>query len=202
MLSISSCPCRRYPPYGRYNRGRWPRNPSLSEVEPVSLNAANSRRERVGQGRRPGRHFRRGQPVSPDRDWPISGLRRQSRGKLKTIPTAPGNRSCVGLRGGAGRTQTGNQAIMEPEAIHDGGRRIIAQSLGRQDCGPIDKGQPAPAPSDLGERLNAARYDPRPRRAPWLREENGVPGLLFERRLGLGLMQDSLDGRERLRVPR
>ena len=49
--------------------------------------------------------------------------------------------------------------------------------------------------SDLGERLNAARcevIDPRPR----LRygEKNCVAGLLFERRLGFGLMQDSLDG--------
>jgi hypothetical protein len=33
-------------------------------------------------------------------------------------------------------------------------------------------------------------------------EENRVPGLRFERRLGLGLIQNSLNGRERLRGPR
>jgi hypothetical protein len=37
----------------------------------------------------------------------------QSRGELKTIPSAPGNRSCAGLRGGAGRTRTSNQTIMD-----------------------------------------------------------------------------------------
>jgi hypothetical protein len=51
---------------------------------------------------------------------------------------------------------------------------------------------------DLGERLNANRckiVDP----GAGLRygEENRVPGL--EHWLGLGLMQDSLNGRERLR---
>jgi hypothetical protein len=40
----------------------------------------------------------------------VSG--QQSRGMLKTIPTAPGNRSCAGLRGGAGRTRNRSQAIM------------------------------------------------------------------------------------------
>jgi hypothetical protein len=53
--------------------------------------------------------------------------RQQSRGMLKTIPTAPGNRSCAGLRGGAGRTRTCNQAIMrrysEHERLH-GTRRV------------------------------------------------------------------------------
>jgi hypothetical protein len=34
----------------------------------------------------------------------------------------------------------------KPE-LHDGGLRIIAPSLGRQDCGPIDMAAPAPAPS-------------------------------------------------------
>jgi hypothetical protein len=47
-----------------------------------------------------------------DRDRTMPRLRRQSRGKSKTIPTAPGNRNCAGLRGGAGRTQTGRQTIM------------------------------------------------------------------------------------------
>jgi hypothetical protein len=42
-------------------------------------------------------------PIPRDRDWDLSRLVRQSPGKLKTIPPAPGNRSCAGLRGG-GRT--------------------------------------------------------------------------------------------------
>ena len=37
---------------------------------------------------------------SSDRDQAIPGLWRQSRGKLKTIPTAPENRIWAGLRGG------------------------------------------------------------------------------------------------------
>jgi hypothetical protein len=43
-------------------------------------------------------------------------LQRQSHGKSKTIPLAPGNRICAGLRGGAGRTRTCNQAIMSAAA--------------------------------------------------------------------------------------
>jgi hypothetical protein len=39
-------------------------------------------------------------------------LLRQSRGKSKTVQTAPGKHFCAGLPGGAGRTQTGNQPIM------------------------------------------------------------------------------------------
>jgi hypothetical protein len=56
---------------------------------------------------------------------------------------------------------------------------------------------------NLGERLNAARCDiVDPGSRLGYGEENRPPGLLFERRLGLRLMQDSLDGRERLRRPR
>jgi hypothetical protein len=47
-------------------------------------------------------------------DRAILLLRRQIRGKSKTIPTAAGNRICAGLRGGAGRTQTDNHVIMSP----------------------------------------------------------------------------------------
>ena len=51
---------------------------------------------------------------------------------------------------------------------------------------------------DLGERPNAARCDiVDPGARLGYGEENRVPGLLFERRLGPGLMQDSFDGRER-----
>jgi hypothetical protein len=93
-------------------------NPSLSSVEPVSVRDANSCREKVGRGQRPGRDFGGDLPILPDRDWPLSGLSRQSPGKLKTIPPASGNRNCAGLRGGAGRTQTSNQPIMWPKGNH------------------------------------------------------------------------------------
>jgi hypothetical protein len=62
---------------------------------------------------------------------------------------------------------------------------------------------PAVTVRDLGERLNAARYEVvDPGAGLGYGEENGVPGLLFERWLGLGLMQNSLDGSERWRAPR
>ena len=51
---------------------------------------------------------------------------------------------------------------------------------------------------DLAERLDAARCDiVDPGASLGYGEENRVPGLLFERRPGLGLMQNSLDGSER-----
>jgi hypothetical protein len=55
-----------------------------------------------------------------DRDRAIPCLWRQSRGKSKAIPTAPGNRICAGLRGGAGRTRTGNQPIMGLKGSYQG----------------------------------------------------------------------------------
>jgi hypothetical protein len=58
--------------------------------------------------------FRRRKPIARDRDRAVPHLRLQSHGKLKAIPNAPGKRLCAGLGGGAGRTQTGNQVIMEP----------------------------------------------------------------------------------------
>jgi hypothetical protein len=39
-------------------------------------------------------------------------LRRQSRGRSKTIPNAPGNRICAGPRGGAGRTRITDHVVM------------------------------------------------------------------------------------------
>ena len=56
---------------------------------------------------------------------------------------------------------------------------------------------------DFGERVNAARRDiVNPGASLGYGEENSAPSLLFERRLGLGLMQDSLDGSERWHAPR
>jgi hypothetical protein len=122
-------------------------NPSQSAAEPVSVRAGNSRRETVWRGQRLGRHFSRYRPISGDRDRAIPGLRRQSRGKSKTIPTAPGNRICAGLGGGAGRTQTDNHAIMSPKVTIIGHCRAFAPRFGRRDCGPIDRAPPAQAPS-------------------------------------------------------
>jgi hypothetical protein len=45
-------------------------------------------------------HFGRLGPIPGDRDRALPRLRRQSRGKSKTIPAAPENRSCAGVRGG------------------------------------------------------------------------------------------------------
>jgi hypothetical protein len=58
---------------------------------------------------------------------------RECRGNLGVLPKTAGDRICVGLRGGAGRTQTDNQLIMGPSR--------------RQDCGPIYRAQPSQAPS-------------------------------------------------------
>jgi hypothetical protein len=41
---------------------------------------------------------------------------RQRPGKLKTIPTAPGNRNCAGARGGTGRTRTCEHAVISRRA--------------------------------------------------------------------------------------
>jgi hypothetical protein len=122
-------------------------NRSQSAIEPVSARAPNSCREKVRRRQRLGRDFWRRLPVPRDRDWPLSRLTRQTRGKLKTIPLAPGNRLCAGLRSGAGRTRTGNQPIMGPKLIISGGRRTIGPTIGRQDCGSMDRAPPAQAPS-------------------------------------------------------
>ena len=56
---------------------------------------------------------------------------------------------------------------------------------------------------DLGERPNAARCDAvNPGARLGYSEENRVLGLLFERLLGLGLMQNSFDRSERWCAPR
>jgi hypothetical protein len=122
-------------------------NPSQLGIEPVSVHDANSRWETVWRGQRPAPHSWRPLHILRVRDQPLSRLRRQSPGKLKTFPPAPGNRLYAGLRGGAGRTQTGNQPIMGPNLIINGRRRAFAARLGRGDCGPIERGPPAQAPS-------------------------------------------------------
>jgi hypothetical protein len=56
---------------------------------------------------------------------------------------------------------------------------------------------------DLGERPNAARCNVvDPGTCLGYGMENSVPGLLFEGRLGPGLMQNSFDGSECSRTPR
>jgi hypothetical protein len=122
-------------------------NRSQSAIEPVSVRGANSCRETVWRGQRPRPHFWRRLHILRNRDWPPSRVRRQSPGKLRTIPKAAGNEICAGLRGGAGRTQTSNQPIMGPKVIISGCRRTLGPTIGRQDCGPIDRAPPAQAPS-------------------------------------------------------
>src|SRR5215467_2811016 len=92
-------------------------NPSPVRVEPVSVSTGKSCRENVCRGQRLRRHFRRHQSTARDRDRAFPRLRLRSHGKLKPIPTAARKRLYARLLGGAGRTQTGNQAIMEPEPI-------------------------------------------------------------------------------------
>jgi hypothetical protein len=122
-------------------------NQSLATFEPVSVREREFRWEKVSRSQRRQRRFQRHKPIPGDRDRAFPRRLRQSRSKLKTIPTAPGNRNCAGLRGGAGRTQTDHQAIMSPKLIINGRRRAFAPRLGRQDCGPIDMAPPARAPS-------------------------------------------------------
>ena len=68
-------------------------NRSLPTFEPVSVREREFRWEKVWRGQRPGRHFWRHRPIPGGRDRAIPRLRRQSRGKSKTIPTAPGKRN-------------------------------------------------------------------------------------------------------------
>jgi hypothetical protein len=110
---------------------RWHSNRSL-------LGRENSTGKRFGEARDWRGTFGVTGPIPGGRDHAISRLRQQSHGKSKTNPTALGNRNCTRLRG---------QGIMEPELIHDGGRRIIAPILGWQDRGPIDMAPPAQVPS-------------------------------------------------------
>jgi hypothetical protein len=124
----------RYAPAGTASAPVW----SQSAVEPLSVRAAG-----FPPGKGSAKPETKRTHISRDRDWLLSRFPRQSPGKLKTIPQALGNRISTGLRGGAGRTQTGNQPIMGPKLIVSGGGRTI----GRQDRRPIDMAPPAQAPS-------------------------------------------------------
>jgi hypothetical protein len=83
--------------------------------------------------------------VTGSRDRKCRSGPREWRGNLGGLPETAGNRICVALGGGAGRTQTCNQAIMRPELIINGRRRPFAPRLGRQDYGPTDMAPPAQA---------------------------------------------------------
>jgi hypothetical protein len=122
-------------------------NRSLSTSNQSLSPHAKSDGKKFGEARDRGGIFGDTLRFPGDRDRAIPRLRLQSRRKSKTIPTVPGNRNCAGLRGGAGRTQTGNQPIMGPNLIINGRRRAIAARLGRRDCGSIDMASPAQAPS-------------------------------------------------------
>jgi hypothetical protein len=83
------------------------------DFQSTSRREREFRREKAWRGQRPRRHFWRHRPIPGDRDRAIPRLWRQSHGKSKTIPTALGKQNCAGLRGGAGRTRTSNQTIMD-----------------------------------------------------------------------------------------
>jgi hypothetical protein len=90
---------------------------SRSNKETDQESKKDRRSDRLRRGQRLGGLFSRQWPIPADRDRASPRLRRQSHGKLKTIPSAPGNRNCAGVRGGPGRTRTCNQAIIAPTAI-------------------------------------------------------------------------------------
>jgi hypothetical protein len=96
-------------------RTHWDSNPSLPTFEPVSAREREFRRERVWRGQRLGGHFWQHQPILGDRDRAVPRLRRQSRGKSKTIQTASGNRNCAGL---------GNQVIIGTSV-----RQLVSPSI-------------------------------------------------------------------------
>jgi Recombinase/Resolvase, N terminal domain len=66
-------------------------------LEPVSVREREFRREKVSRGQRRRPPFWRGRPISDERDRAIPCFRLQSTGKLKTIPTTPGNMICARL---------------------------------------------------------------------------------------------------------
>src|SRR5262249_37651487 len=105
------------------------------------------------RGQRPGRHFRdtsrlRATETALSR---VCGF--QSHGKLNT---AARMRLCAGLRGGARRTRTCNQAIMEPRGNHQRPRRSDAW---RQEYGPIDIALTAQAPSRWLRKMGGVAKD-------------------------------------------
>jgi hypothetical protein len=126
-------------------------NLSLSTFEPVSVLEPEIRREKVRRGQRLGRHFWRHSPIPGSGDRPVPRLRRQSRGQLKTIPTALGNRNCAGLRGGRPRTRTLDPLIKSQRRAGHGGHALDFVFSGRRslrragdDCTEVHRavGQP------------------------------------------------------------
>jgi hypothetical protein len=65
------------------------------EVEPVSIGAANSRRETVRRGQRPGRALGRPLSIPRDREWELSRLLRQSLGNVGYSAESGFARDCV-----------------------------------------------------------------------------------------------------------
>jgi hypothetical protein len=125
-----------------HNQGSSPESKrSLSTFEPVSVASAKFRLEKVWRGQRPGRQFRRRVAIPDNRDRAVRRLRRQSYGKSKTIPSASGNRSCAGVGGGAGRTRTSKQIVMNsyqtcasaggPSICADSTKRPVRRAAGR-----------------------------------------------------------------------
>jgi hypothetical protein len=100
----------------RSRRNACPREPTHLGLEPVSADFQTSLCSRAGIP--PGKGSARPE-TGAEFLAALSGLRRQSRGKSKTISTAPGNRSCARLRGGLWRTQTACQArsSIEPGSL-------------------------------------------------------------------------------------
>lgn len=127
------------------------------------------------------------EPILDGGRWIIApGLGRQDCGPIDMTPPAPAPLRCI--------VRTG--------AVNDRG-----QCAWQDECkGREEANVPfhlAFTLCDLGERLDAARCEiVGPAADLRYGEENRVPDLLFERWSGLRLMQDSLDGRERLRGPR
>jgi hypothetical protein len=99
-------------------------------LEPVSDSSRTSLcqsrqflQEKVWRGQRPGPDFCRRWTISRDRDGVLSLFPRQSPGKLKTFPVAPGNRICTGLRGGRSRIRTCDPLIKSLPEQADTARR-------------------------------------------------------------------------------
>jgi hypothetical protein len=91
--------CGRHRPTIR-RRLRLEPNQSPSKFEPVSVSPGIPAGKTFAEGRDGAAFFGDTSRFPGDRDRAIPRLRRQSDGKSKTIPNAPGNRLCAGLGGG------------------------------------------------------------------------------------------------------
>jgi hypothetical protein len=92
-------------------------NRSQSTVERVSARGDKICLERVCASQRPGAVLAPRSAVSRSGDRRLRSGLRECRGKPGVFPETARNRLIAKLRGGAGRTQTSNQAIMRPELI-------------------------------------------------------------------------------------